>query len=81
MFIRDTVASLGGLSAERLPFASKAGSVEIFRQALALDERRVKFQPEFYEFGKGEDRTARPGPIGMNDKFAEVWFAGCHSDV
>ena len=43
-----------------------------FRHALALDELRVKFLPE-YANGGGE-----PGP---HPQVKEVWFAGSHSDV
>ena len=47
----------------------------IFRHALALDEHRVKFLPE-YAFG-GE------GPEGKTTScdIKEVWFAGSHSDM
>lgn len=48
-----------------------------FRHALALDERRVKFLPEFSRGGLG--------PLGLTDKsppkVKEVWFAGSHSDM
>jgi len=48
-----------------------------FRHALALDERRVKFLPEYVCGGetyvdKGSSATSR---------VKEVWFAGCHSDM
>ena len=43
-----------------------------FRHALALDEVRVKFLPEYANGGDG--------PSGEGD-VKEVWFAGCHSDV
>ena len=51
------------------------GHVCVFRHALALDERRVKFLPE-YAFG-GE------GPHGKEIEcdLKEVWFAGSHSDM
>ena len=48
------------------------------RHALALDEFRVKFLPEFAYGGLG------PGEVkhGMTDgDLKEVWFAGSHSDV
>lgn len=51
----DTVASLGVLRDENLPFASGVGSVQYFRQALALDERRVKFQPEYLLYSERLD--------------------------
>ncbi|KIJ09532.1 hypothetical protein PAXINDRAFT_56920, partial [Paxillus involutus ATCC 200175] len=52
-----------------------------FRHALALDERRVKFLPEyFYEMNTyftNEKRTA----THVTTNVKEVWFAGSHSDV
>ncbi len=42
-----------------------------FRHALALDEKRVKFLPEFANGGGS--------PTGGHVK--EVWFAGSHSDM
>ncbi|KAI0042219.1 hypothetical protein FA95DRAFT_1452598, partial [Auriscalpium vulgare] len=44
--------------------------------ALALDERRAKFQPEFVNGGSGP----REEDSGKCD-CKEVWFAGSHSDV
>jgi len=42
-----------------------------FRQALALDELRVKFLPEF----------ANGGAAPSGEHIKEVWFAGSHSDM
>lgn len=42
-----------------------------FRHALALDERRIKFLPEYASGGAALE--------GENVK--EVWFAGSHSDM
>jgi hypothetical protein len=42
-----------------------------FRQALALDELRVKFLPEYANGGAGS--------YAQNVK--EVWFSGFHSDM
>lgn len=92
--IRDTVSSLGGLSAPGMfnsrpaslrwlnrfldrPFANAVGSVTYFRQALALDERRVKFQPEFRESNEDEFKGSLNG-IARNK---EVWFLGVHTSV
>ena len=44
-----------------------------FRHALALDERRVKFLPEYANGGHGPKET--------DGDVKEVWFAGSHSDV
>lgn len=44
-----------------------------FRHALALDERRVKFLPEYVHGANTEG--------SHSDRIKEVWFAGSHSDV
>uniref|UniRef100_D8QL12 T6SS Phospholipase effector Tle1-like catalytic domain-containing protein n=1 Tax=Schizophyllum commune (strain H4-8 / FGSC 9210) TaxID=578458 RepID=D8QL12_SCHCM len=43
----DTVGSVG-LFPRRLPFTTSNSHVRYFRHALALDERRVRFQPNFW---------------------------------
>ncbi|KAL5518743.1 hypothetical protein ACEPAH_426 [Sanghuangporus vaninii] len=43
----DTVASVGIIGKE-LPFTANNSAIRIFRHALALDEHRVKFLPNFY---------------------------------
>ena len=45
----------------------------VFRHALALDERRVKFLPEYVNGGMG--------PKSGEGDVKEVWFAGAHSDM
>ena len=50
-----------------------------FRHALALDERRVKFLPEYALGGDGPFQ-AKTDRTGFNDT-KEVWFAGTHADV
>jgi adenylate cyclase len=37
-----------------LPFCRTNNAIEVFRHALALDERRVKFIPSFYQSGKSK---------------------------
>jgi hypothetical protein len=59
------------------PFANAVGAVTYFRQALALDERRVKFQPEFRQSNSDESHTTLNG-IARNK---EVWFLGVHTSV
>ncbi|KZV61057.1 hypothetical protein PENSPDRAFT_316009 [Peniophora sp. CONT] len=74
----DTVSSIGMVRSRKpLP-----GTVEgmkhvcFFRHALALDERRVKFLPEYACGGAG------PSPRSVESNHTkEVWFAGTHSDV
>ncbi|KAJ7845823.1 hypothetical protein B0H14DRAFT_2248129, partial [Mycena olivaceomarginata] len=48
-----------------------------FRHALALDERRVKFLPEYVVAPR---EWFQPGEFGP-PRCKEVWFKGCHSDV
>ncbi|KJA20870.1 hypothetical protein HYPSUDRAFT_1090180 [Hypholoma sublateritium FD-334 SS-4] len=68
----DTVSSVGLFQGTRLPETSNGMKhVCAFRHALALDERRVKFLPEYANDGAA--------PQGENVK--EVWFAGSHSDM
>ncbi|KAJ9091188.1 hypothetical protein QFC20_007698 [Naganishia adeliensis] len=94
---RDTVSSLGGLSAPDLPFASAVSMVTYFRQALALDERRVKFQPEFRRDDPGvppdeddvdvdclDDDLDDDLDDGLDPNIPrnkEVWFLGVHTSV
>ena len=60
-----------------------------FRHALALDERRVKFLPEYaYGLTTGKGKNASPGHSqarmkspGTHPHIMEVWFAGTHSDM
>jgi hypothetical protein len=52
----------------------------VFRHALALDERRVKFLPEYANGGLGlADGGHETGHGGGDVK--EVWFSGSHSDM
>ncbi|KAF9228170.1 hypothetical protein BS17DRAFT_325263 [Gyrodon lividus] len=70
----DTVSSVGFGRGKTLPCTtSSCEHICYFRHALALDERRVKFLPE-YVFGGRSDSTD-------DDRIKEVWFAGAHSDV
>jgi uncharacterized protein (DUF2235 family) len=75
---RDTVSSVGVINGPTLP-ETTAGMTHVcvFRHALALDEVRVKFLPEYVNGGEGP-RNER-GEAAGNVK--EVWFAGSHSDM
>ncbi|THV02718.1 WD40 repeat-like protein [Dendrothele bispora CBS 962.96] len=69
----DTVSSIGIARGPSLPETTTGMKhVGAFRHALALDERRVKFLPEYSNGGRGPED-------GSNTK--EVWFAGSHSDI
>ncbi|KAJ3555863.1 hypothetical protein NM688_g2346 [Phlebia brevispora] len=75
----DTVSSVGIMRGESHPDATSGmRHVCYFRHALALDERRVKFLPEYVHGGEG------PWPKeaeGHHPHTKEVWFSGTHSDV
>jgi len=73
----DTVSSVGFFRNKYYPGAELAENICFFRHALALDERRVKFIPE-YIFAKEESFS--PGEFGP-PRCKEVWFRGCHSDI
>ena len=75
--LRDTVSSIRPFLNKYYPGAELAENICFFRHALALDERRVKFIPE-YIFAKKE--FFLPGEFGP-PRCKEVWFRGCHSDV
>lgn len=58
----------------------------VFRHALALDERRVKFLPEYAYASHtlesevtAEQESKKSRPKIPHTK--EVWFAGSHSDM
>ncbi|KAI0052938.1 hypothetical protein FA95DRAFT_1601309 [Auriscalpium vulgare] len=73
----DTVSSIGFARGKSLPETTTGMlHVCVFRHALALDEKRAKFQPEFVNGGSGP----REEDSGKCD-CKEVWFAGSHSDV
>ncbi|EIN07509.1 hypothetical protein PUNSTDRAFT_71590 [Punctularia strigosozonata HHB-11173 SS5] len=72
----DTVSSIGVARAPSLP-ETTTGMTHVcaFRHALALDEVRVKFLPEYANAGVGP--TADTQAVNVK----EVWFSGSHSDI
>ena len=87
---RDTVSSIG-LHRRTLPLAESMEHVCFFRHALALDERRVKFMPEYVNphGPPNNERKMAFIPPELSEGFRsqvlphikEVWFPGTHSDV
>jgi len=71
------------LAADRgpLPFTRTNPSVEIFRHALAVDERRRMFRYTRWRARQSfsSDRYARDDHRAQDIR--EVWFAGVHSDI
>ncbi|KAG2145764.1 hypothetical protein DEU56DRAFT_181227 [Suillus clintonianus] len=82
----DTVSSVGVNKTMNFPSTATCDHVCYFRQALALDERRVKFLPE-YAYGAMSNRSnwfkyqELALPPTDEGRIKEVWFAGSHSDV
>jgi uncharacterized protein (DUF2235 family) len=71
----DTVNSVGWVENPlRLPFTGHNPSIEIGRHAIAIDERRMFFQPNLWR--------PRPKPLRTGPKdLMQVWFPGSHGDV
>lgn len=87
---RDTVSSVGIVRDKVLPgTTSGMKHVTFFRHALALDERRVSFRPEYAHEGsslpavkkEAEEETKNPSKTTSPPHTKEVWFAGTHSDM
>ena len=76
-FPRDTVSSVGITRGVSFPeTVDGLKHVHIVRHALSLDERRMKFLPEYVNGGSGpEVDPSRPNHV------MEVWFVGSHSDM
>ncbi|KAJ7135227.1 hypothetical protein C8R43DRAFT_1089511 [Mycena crocata] len=74
----DTVSSVGFVRQKPLPLTSSAEHICIFRHALALDERRVKFLPEFVDGGNSNKKASMM--VGAERKVDttdtnESWFS------
>jgi uncharacterized protein (DUF2235 family) len=85
----DTVASIIIPRLDRLypamqtlPYTRNNNSVEVFRQAIAIDERRTMFR--LNRWSEPQDFVANPfdtnAPKVAQD-IKQVWFAGVHADV
>ncbi|KZP06946.1 hypothetical protein FIBSPDRAFT_841671 [Athelia psychrophila] len=91
----DTVSSVGLVGNKILPMTDEWEHIGIFRHALALDERRVKFIPECVMRKEHFDKRNKPVNFDNESvniftasgekikvmRLKEVWFAGSHSDV
>lgn len=91
----DTVASVGVIMGKTLPFVGVNSTIKTFRQAIALDEHRAKFQPNFFHNpvkkpaasgGSNDSKSAENTAGGGTDEVfdtdkKEVWFVGCHTDI
>lgn len=87
---RDTVSSVG-IVRDKVLLGTTSGMkhVTFFRHTLALDERRVKFLPEYAHEGsflpdvkkEAEEETRNHFNTTVAPHTKEVWFAGTHSDM
>ncbi|KAK7036456.1 hypothetical protein VNI00_011653 [Paramarasmius palmivorus] len=78
----DTVSSVGVARKKELPLTTSGMKhVCFFRHALALDERRVKFLPEYARGGIGPAAEETEVPRSGMPHSKEVWFMGTHSDI
>ncbi|KAJ7484542.1 hypothetical protein FB451DRAFT_1232827 [Mycena latifolia] len=77
----DAVSSVGIVRGKNLPGTDSFNdNICYFRHALALDERRVKFLPE-YICGGASYAEQLDSDHSHDPRVKEVWFAGCHSDI
>ncbi|KAJ7079040.1 hypothetical protein C8R43DRAFT_910220 [Mycena crocata] len=74
----DMVSSVGVVRGKSLPLTSSAEHICSFRHALALDERRVKFLPEYVADGASSQLGG--SKLALSN-VKEVWFPGTHSDI
>lgn len=87
MGLWDTVKSYGELDPVILPHLRHNPIVAHVRHALALDERRAWFKPTTWgrlDLDRDYAMTRLPEDdlrLLQDQDIAEVWFAGCHSDV
>lgn len=81
------MSSVGVFGGAGFPLTDEADHICYFRHALALDERRVKFQPEYVCRGVSMKTSIQqevyPDPQSAADSphVKEVWFAGVHTDM
>jgi membrane protease YdiL (CAAX protease family) len=64
-------------SLQKLPYTRNNPSVETFRHAIAMDERRRMFRLNHWHDPKG----SQPDPVSGAVRTRQTWFAGVHSDV
>ncbi|KAJ7704601.1 hypothetical protein B0H17DRAFT_1326658 [Mycena rosella] len=82
----DSVNSVGMVNNIKLAHTATNSIVRTFRHAVALDERRAKFNQNMWSQPNKPAVTANAQPNGDNrpsvvTDVQEVWFAGCHCDV
>ncbi|MCU7811396.1 MAG: DUF2235 domain-containing protein [Candidatus Thiodiazotropha sp. (ex Notomyrtea botanica)] len=85
----DTVSSvlvpradlLVGIHQQTLPYTKTNPSVEVLRQAIAIDEKRRMFRINHWS----EPQDYKPNPFNEKENkqqdIKQVWFAGSHADI
>jgi uncharacterized protein (DUF2235 family) len=67
-------------SLQELPYTRTNPSIEVFRHAIAIDERRRMFRINHWT----EPQIYKPNPFSTEaaaQDIKQVWFAGVHSDI
>jgi uncharacterized protein (DUF2235 family) len=67
-------------SFEELPYTKTNSYIEVFRQAIAIDERRRMFRVNRWN----EPQQYKPNPFnpdGAAQDIKQVWFSGVHADI
>ena len=68
-------------STQELPYTKTNSFVEVFRQAIAIDEQRCMFRINRWT----EPQNFKPNPFdpreGVTQNTKQVWFSGVHCDV
>jgi uncharacterized protein (DUF2235 family) len=84
----DTVASIlapgrGGIlpTLQTLPFTARNPSVQSFRHAMAIDERRRMFRLNRWKNGQAFDANRFDSRPAEPQDIKQVWFAGVHADI
>lgn len=85
----DTVSSvlvpradlLIGIHQQTLPYTKTNPSIEVLRQAIAIDEKRRMFRINHWS----EPQEYKPNPFNEKENkqqdIKQVWFAGSHADI
>ncbi|EJU01021.1 hypothetical protein DACRYDRAFT_108354 [Dacryopinax primogenitus] len=83
----ETVESVGIFRNVSFPFTASGNHIRIFRHALSLDERRVKFKANHYHANLNLSQLSKAAAeadavAGLEDTdMQEVWFSGGHGEI
>ena len=75
---RDTVCSVGVIP-HPLPFTKSNSAIHYFRHAIALDEHRAKFQPNYWHRLTDSDQEGtKPGDMPRSNQRHAFYHSGHH---